>query len=88
MGERLLAPVAPVGLAWAEALRRQPALDLWSHDGHHPGAPGSYLAACVFYAMLSGRDPSRSTFTADLEPAEARFLQQVATDVARAEAVK
>lgn len=88
LGGELFAPVAPVGLAWAEALRRQPGLDLWSHDGHHPGSSGSYLAACVFYAQLTGRDPSGSDFTADLEPAEARFLQGVAADLVHAEAVK
>lgn len=84
LGEELFTPVAPVGLAWAEAQRRQPNLDLWSYDGRHPGASGSYLTACVFYAMLSGRNPSGSSFTAELEPADARFLQGVAFDVVRA----
>jgi hypothetical protein len=84
LGAELSAPVAPVGLAWEEALRREPALDLWDWDGEHPNAAGSYLAACVFYAMLSGRNPSRSEFTAGLEPAEARFLQDVAWDVVSA----
>lgn len=85
LGADLSAPVAPVGLAWEEALQREPALDLWDGDGEHPNAAGSYLAACVFYAMLSGRDPSRSEFTAGLEPAEARFLQDVASDVISAD---
>ena len=85
LGAELFAPVVPVGLAWAEALRRQPGLDLWAGDGRHPNASGSYLAACVFYAMLADRDPTGSTFTAGLEPAEARFLQGVASDVARAQ---
>jgi hypothetical protein len=84
LGAELSAPVAPVGLAWAEALQRQPALDLWDGDGEHPNAAGSYLAACVFYAMLSGRNPSRSEFMAGLEPAEARFFQDVAWDVTSA----
>jgi hypothetical protein len=75
------ARVAPVGRAWAEALRRRPGLQLWSHDGRHPGRLGSYLAACVFYATLSGRDPSGSAFTAGLDEGDARLLQDVAGDV-------
>jgi hypothetical protein len=77
----LSTPVAPVGRAWAEALRREPGLELWDGDGMHPSRLGSYLTACVFYAILTGRDPAASGFTAGIEPSEARFLQHVATDV-------
>jgi hypothetical protein len=84
LGAELPAPVAPVGLAWREALHREPRLELWAGDGEHPSMAGSYLAASVFYAMLSGKDPSRSTFTGRLEPAEARFLRGVAWDVVSA----
>jgi uncharacterized protein DUF4886 len=82
----LSAEIAPVGLAWVEALRRQPGIDLWADDGKHPSRAGSYLAACVFYALLSGRDPAGSDFAGDLDPAEARFLQDVASDVVAAAA--
>jgi hypothetical protein len=81
LAAELDAALAPVGLAWAEALERDPDLELWTGDGRHPSLSGSYLAACVFYALLSGRDPSGSAFTAGLEPSEARFLQDVAADV-------
>jgi len=84
LGAELPAAVAPAGLAWAEALRRRPGLDLWDSDGRHPSREGSYLAACVFYAVLTGRDPARSRFTAGLPPADARFLQGVAAGVVRA----
>jgi hypothetical protein len=72
------AEVAPVGLAWAEALQRRPGLELWKSDGAHPSKIGSYLAACVFYAILTGRDPTESDFTGDLDAADAWFLQDVA----------
>jgi uncharacterized protein DUF4886 len=83
LGLQLGVPIAPVGLAWAEALRRRPELDLWASDGRHPSLRGSYLAACVFYAVLSHREPTGSRFTAGLPQAEARFLQGVAADVVR-----
>lgn len=78
---QLPAPVAPVGTAWAEALRRQPSVDLWADDGRHPSPAGSYLAACVFYAVLLDADPRQTSFNGDLPPDEARFLQEVAADV-------
>ena len=81
LGAELGAQVAPVGLAWAEALHRDQGLDLWASDGQHPGRLGSYLAACIFYAMLSGREPTRSRFTAGIGPRQARLLQQVAENV-------
>jgi hypothetical protein len=81
LGSELGVQVAPAGLAWAEALRREPRLDLWAGDGQHPGRLGSYLAACVFYAILSGREPTRSRFTAGIQPGQARLLQQLAGDL-------
>jgi len=77
----LPASLAPVGPAWAEAIRRVPTRALWSEDGKHPSLAGSYLAACVFYALLSHRDPATSAFTGGLDRREARSLQRVAGDV-------
>jgi uncharacterized protein DUF4886 len=83
LGAELGVEVVPAGLAWTEALRRNPALDLWAGDGKHPGRLGSYLAACVFYAELSGREPTRSHFTARIDPKQARLLQRIAGNVLR-----
>lgn len=76
----IAAPIAPVGMAWAEALRQRPTIDLWQADGHHPSLLGSYLAACVFYALLYHRDP-KSSYTAGLSRSDAVFLQRVARSV-------
>jgi hypothetical protein len=78
---RLSIATAPVGPAWAEALRGRPGLDLWEGDGRHPALAGSYLAACVFSALITGADPSRSDFAAGLDPNEARYLRAVAAAV-------
>jgi hypothetical protein len=81
LADFLSAEIAPVGLVWAEAHDERPELELWKRDGHHPTRAGSYLAACVFYRELTGRDPRNSGYTADLAPEDARFLQLVAGGV-------
>lgn len=45
----------PVGEAWRSAWRRDPTLKLYSPDGLHPTAAGSYLAALVIYEQLYGQ---------------------------------
>ena len=77
------ARVAPVGRAWATAMRRRPSIRLWGADGYHPTREGSFLTASVFYALLAQRDPAASVYTAGLDPAAARFLQRVARESVR-----
>ena len=48
--------VAPVGIAWREALEADPELPLYSGDGYHPAPAGTLLAALTIYDRLSGRD--------------------------------
>jgi hypothetical protein len=81
LGARLGMAVVPVGNAWYAARQLRPGLDLWDGDGRHPNQAGSYLAACVFYAALTGRDPARSHFTAGLDLADARFIQETANAI-------
>jgi hypothetical protein len=77
------AAVAPVGLAWSEAISERPGLDLWANDDRHPNRAGSYLAACVFYALLEQRSPVGNVFTDGLGAASARYLQSVAWQIAQ-----
>jgi hypothetical protein len=77
----LSSEVAPVGVAWASAFGSRPGLDLWKRDGHHPSRAGSYLAACVFYRQLTGRDPLNSNYLGGLDTEDARVLQLTAGDV-------
>ncbi len=74
--------VAPVGMAWQKALAKKKGLDLWVGDGSHPNVKGTYLAACVFYKILVKKSPVGNPHTAGLDPAMAKFLQEVATSVA------
>jgi hypothetical protein len=76
-------PVAPVGLAWATAVARDRSANLWQEDGLHPTIQGSYLAACVFAAVLYQQRPD-SSFDAGLPAAVARAYQQDAWNAVEA----
>ncbi len=47
------ATYVPVGNAFELAESKYPELDLFMDDNKHPSPNGTYLAACVFYSMLS-----------------------------------
>src|SRR5262245_37752965 len=57
IGRELGATVAPVGLAWQRFLRRHDRPALHDKDRSHPTPAGSYLAACVFLAVLFRESP-------------------------------
>jgi len=83
--------LAPVGEAWKAALEARADLVLHTADRSHPTPAGSYLAACVFYATLTGRSPvglpgrlvvrgegGVEQVAADLDGELSAFLQQTA----------
>ena len=78
LGARVGMDVVPVGNAWYAVRKLRPALNLYASDGRHPNRVGSYLAACVFYAEFTGRNPSESRYTAGLDSDVAKFLQETA----------
>lgn len=48
---------APVGPAWQQARAELRGASLYADDGSHPSTAGSYLAAAVIYATLTGKSP-------------------------------
>jgi Domain of unknown function (DUF4886) len=82
LAKDLSAIVVPVGIAWRQALSRNPQIRLWGEDGRHPNLSGSYLAACVFYKLFYRKSPVGNPFTAGLSAREAYFLQDVAASAA------
>ena len=61
---------------WRQGQNSQ--LDLWQADGSHPTEQGTYLAACVFYAVIFRQSPKGLTYQAGLTKETATFLQQIA----------
>jgi hypothetical protein len=62
IARRLHAELAPVGGAFVRAWKSTPVVSVWGNDGSHPTLAGSYLAACVLYGAITGRDPRESTW--------------------------
>lgn len=56
------AEVAPVGSAFRKARAAAPEVQIYGRDGIHPSMEGSYLAACVFYGVLTGRSPENHPY--------------------------
>lgn len=57
IGEELNAIVVPVGAVWQRFLRTHAKPILHDKDQSHPTLAGSYLAACVFFAVLLKESP-------------------------------
>ncbi len=72
--------LAPVGKAWALALRRHPEIPLL--DGtHHPSRAGTYLASAVLFQTVFGERAAGATFTGGLPPNVAEALLRVAGEL-------
>ena len=72
------ARVAPVGVAFANAVAARPDLVLLSEDGVHATWAGAYLAAATIYATLFDRSPEGLPYAFGLSEDDAGFLQGVA----------
>jgi uncharacterized protein DUF4886 len=76
------AALIPVGVAWKQFLAKHKAPLLHDRDQSHPTLAGSYLAACVTYAILFGVSPSGNTAMVEgLSQTDAAALQAIAFPV-------
>lgn len=85
-GKEVGALVIPVGLAFEEAYRQRPGIQLHKdYDGSHPDLIGTYLAACVVYASLYGKSPVGNSYDyyGKVDKDTAAFLQRVAWETVR-----
>jgi hypothetical protein len=81
IANQLAVQIAPIGVAWAEVTKRSPGLDLWQADGSHPTLNGTYLAACVLYAVIFRDSPVGLSHPTQVSADNARFLQTIAAEV-------
>jgi hypothetical protein len=79
IGLELGALVVPVGKAWQRFLRSHDHPVLHDRDQSHPTLAGSYLAACVFLAVLFKENPvGANTEITGLSETDRALLQKVA----------
>ncbi len=79
IGRELGATVVPVGLAWQRFLGKHDQPVLHDKDQSHPTLAGSYLAACVFLAVLFKESPVGIAGEVDgLSEKDLALLQKVA----------
>lgn len=79
VSRELKVPVAPVGAAFQRSLQARPTLAMLGPDREHETIHGTYLAACVLYAVLFGASPEGATYRPpDVSEEAAAFLQAIA----------
>lgn len=80
IGDELGAIVVPVGSVWKTFLAKQGDPVLYDRDQSHPTVAGSYLAACVFLAVLLKKDPVGAEFCPPgLDEHQSVILQRAAS---------
>lgn len=77
IGQELGAPRAHTSKAFVYAIENNPDINLYSSDNAHPSEKGSYLVACVNFAVLYNRTPV-GLYSAGLNEDEAASLQKAA----------
>ena len=70
--------VIPAGLAFARVIKEHPEITLYIADKRHPTLAGTYLGAATSYAALFKHSPVGLAYTAGLDPAVAKTLQEAA----------
>jgi hypothetical protein len=79
IGRELGIPVAPVGLAFRNALQARPTLAMLGPDHEHETIHGTYLAAAVLYSTIFEANPEGLTYHPDgVSDEESKFLQSIA----------
>lgn len=83
MGLDNSATVAPCGAAWQQMKLANATFwnGLYSGDGSHPSAWGTYLNACIFYATIFRQSPVGLNYYSSIGQADAEALQQLAEDI-------
>jgi len=75
--------IAPVGEAWELNYKNPKAVRLHQSDNSHPAFNGSYLAALVIYGTIYHTQKVNVSYAGGLSPAQALYLQTIASQAMR-----
>lgn len=73
--------IAPVGWAWKSIRDQYPDIELYASDGQHPSLAGSYLGACVYFAMIFIDDLEGVNYNYGIQPTTAEALQGIGCSI-------
>jgi Secretion system C-terminal sorting domain/Domain of unknown function (DUF4886) len=74
--------VSPIGEAFNYVMNDNPDINLIERDSVHPSLHGAYLASCVYFYIIFGKDfDGQITYHNILPIDEANYLQDVAKDI-------
>jgi hypothetical protein len=79
-GKKNQVRILPVGLAYSNIKEEDQALfeSLYKKDGSHPSEIGAYVVSSVFWAGLTGKDPTTIKWRGGIEKPKAVRLRQAA----------
>jgi len=84
ISKKLGIPLAPVGIAFENALKANPSIAMLGPDKEHASIHGTYLAVCVIYATIFQESPLGYTyFPIGISKDEAMFLQEIAWETVK-----
>ncbi|NMC98976.1 MAG: T9SS type A sorting domain-containing protein [Bacteroidales bacterium] len=83
MAERNRSTIAPVGLAWKYCMDNDTdsLINLFSSDNSHPSISGTFLTACVLYAVIFKKNPIYASYSSSLNQQTASFLKNISNEV-------
>jgi hypothetical protein len=73
--------LSPVGQVWRYLRENHPEINLYTGDGSHPSAAGSYTAALSFYTVMFRKDPATIPFNHTLTAEDAATIKSAVQTV-------
>jgi hypothetical protein len=73
--------LAPVGKAWRLAKAEHPEIELYQIDGSHPNLEGSFLSACMIYALLYDHHLDEINYNFLFDESLANLLKRIAGEI-------
>jgi len=77
VADQLEIMIAPIGWAWYGVVKSYPEMELYAPDRTHPSPAGSFLGACVYFAVIFREVPKDNGYFGGLSPEQGAILQEV-----------
>ncbi len=73
--------IIPIGRTWKTYMENNSKTELYSTDGSHPSALGSYLTACTIFTVIFEQNPTVIKFKPDgVSDSDAKIIRMIVAD--------